>query len=77
VKAKKLLWPHFKFLSFMLGVLVMAEIEFSAFDLLLLAPKVGGRTQKNCSNFVHGDLGMVQNSFFALNLLFLMPKVKG
>jgi len=55
----------------------MAEIEFSAFDLLLLAPKVGGRTQKNCSNFVHGDLGMVQNSFFALNLLFLMPKVKG
>jgi hypothetical protein len=61
----------------MLGVLIMAKIEFFALDLLLLALKVGGQTQKNCSNFVHGDLGMVQNNFFALSLLFLMPKVKG
>jgi hypothetical protein len=41
-KEKKLPWPHFEFLSFVLGILSMAKINFFIVGLLLLASKVGG-----------------------------------
>lgn len=35
-------WPHFEFLSFVLRVLSMANINFLGLGLLFSAPKVGG-----------------------------------
>ncbi len=73
LKAKKLLWPHFEFLSFVLGVLGMAEIVFFWFR----PPTFGTKSRRwnarkllqpcfKLPSFMLGALGMTKNNFFEL-----------